>query len=229
MRSRSVPPFGLGGILPALLALAGAAPAVAAPAETPDAPAVIPAPPPPMQVPSFDCAEAEGEVPKLICADSTLAALDVRLDEVWRQVLERSRESPDEGMIRAEQRGWIKGRDDCWKSDDEKACVREAYVLRIAELQARWDLVLSRGPYFFARDDDPADEIVATFFETDPPTALLERGDETVVAFQVPSASGARYEGRNVTFRTKGDEARVTWGWGGEEARYARRGGSAGD
>ena len=32
-----------------------------------------------------------------------------------------------------------------------------------------------------------------------------------VVAYLVPSANGSKYEGRNVTFWSKGDEATVTW------------------
>ncbi len=62
-----------------------------------------------------------------------------------------------------------------------------------------------------------------TYFATDPQVAILERGDETVVAYQAVSASGARYEGRNVEFWTKGDEALVTWGYGAEQRTYSLR------
>ena len=173
----------------------------------------------PAQTPAFDCDKAEGEVEKAICADSTLAALDVAMDAVWRQVLELSNGDIDLKTVQAEQRGWIKGRNDCWKSDDVRACIESGYKLRMAELQARWRLVPAHGPVFFTCGDNPADEIVATFFETDPPVALLERGDQTVVAYLHPSASGSRYEGRNVTFWMKGAEARVVWGWEAEEMR----------
>jgi membrane-bound inhibitor of C-type lysozyme len=71
--------------------------------------------------------------------------------------------------------------------------------------------VPAKGPVFFACEDNPANEIVATFFETDPPTARLERGDKTVTAWLVPAGSGSKYEGQNVELWTKGKEATVTW------------------
>ncbi len=97
--------------------------------------------------PAFDCAKAQGEVEQLVCKDEGLAALDRKLDGVYKA----------------------------------------------AQAKAR------------------ANEVVATFFETDPPAARLERGDQTVTAWLVPAASGAKYEGRNVELWTKGPEASVTW------------------
>jgi uncharacterized protein len=167
--------------------------------------------------PSFECGEASGTVEELICADEALAALDRELADVWRQVEAALAGNPDAAMIRAEQRGWIKGRNDCWKSDDVRACVEVSYRERTAELQARWRLVPLRGPFFYHVADAPADEVVATFFDTDPPVAILERGDQSVVAFLQPAASGSRYVGGDHVFWVKGDEARVTWGWEAEE------------
>ena len=54
-------------------------------------------------------------------------------------------------------------------------------------------------------------EIGATFHDTDPPSALFERGDRTVFALLARTASGARYEGPNLTFWEKGGDAQVTW------------------
>ena len=69
---------------------------------------------------------------------------------------------------------------------------------------------------FFACDGNPANEIVATFFASDPPTAILERGDSSAVTYLVRSGSGAKYEGQNLTFWNKGLEATVTWGYDSE-------------
>ena len=87
--------------------------------------------------PTFDCAKASGEVEKLICADDELAALDRKMAEVYAKAVESwSSESSEEvTKQRAMQRGWISGRNDCWKSDDVKACAVLAYRTRIAELQ----------------------------------------------------------------------------------------------
>jgi uncharacterized protein len=173
--------------------------------------------------PSFDCAKADGTVEEMICSDPGLAALDVQMNEVWRQAMGLSQDNVDLPGIKAEQRGWIKGRDECWKSDDVRQCVEDSYKTRTAEIQARWRLLPARGPFFFACENNPANQVVATFFDTDPPTAVLERGDSTVVAYLQRSASGARYEGQNVIFWNKGAEATVTWGWEAEPMHCRER------
>ena len=43
----------------------------------------------------------------------------------------------EQKMLKAEQRGWIKGRNDCWKSDDMRGCVANEYRYRINELKDR--------------------------------------------------------------------------------------------
>lgn len=162
------------------------------------------------QSPSFDCGKASGRVEELICQDAALAALDAKLAGVYKAAAAISGGEPT-SFLKTEQRGWIKGRDECWKADDLRACVESEYTRRIAELQALYLLVPSKGPVFFGCNGNLSNEIVATFFETDPPTAVLERGDRSVVVYLVPAGSGAKYEGRNVTFWTKGDEATASW------------------
>jgi uncharacterized protein len=174
--------------------------------------------------PAFDCAKADGEVEELICQDGELAALDRELAEVYKAALAKARDDVPQ-FLRTEQRGWIKGRNECWKAkgDDNPMfltaswqatsvhdCVEGQYQLRISELQALMGLVPPKGPVFYACDDGFG-EVIATFFETDPPTARLERGDQTVTAWLVPAGSGSKYEGQNVEFWTKGDEATATW------------------
>jgi uncharacterized protein len=175
--------------------------------------------------PAFDCSKAGGEVEELICQDVGLAALDRQLDEVYSAALARAQnEHPP--VLKAEQRGWIKGRNECWKAQGEDNpvfltaswqatsvhdCVEGQYRLRISELQALYQLVPAKGPVFYGCENDPANEVVATFFETDPPTARIERGDRAATAWLVPAGSGAKYEGQNLEFWSKGDEARVTW------------------
>lgn len=174
------------------------------------------------QGPAFDCAKAQGEVQQLICSDAGLAALDRKLDGVYKAALAKARDDVPQ-FLRGEQRGWLKGRDECWKAKEGKyltaswqatsvrECTEGEYRIRISELQAKMRLVPEKGPVFFACENNPANELVATFFETDPPTARLERGDKTVTAWLVPAGSGSKYEGQNVEFQTKGNEATVTW------------------
>ncbi len=185
--------------------------------------------------PAFDCTKATGTVEKLICADEGLAALDRKLDGVYKAALAKARDDMPR-ILRTEQRGWVKGRDECWKvtgvdnpvylteswtATDVRGCVDGEYQLRIAELQVQYQLVASKKPVFFACNNEPANEVVATFFETDPPAARFERGDRTVIAWQVRTGSGAKYEGQNLSFWNTGNEATLTWQ--GEELKCQAR------
>lgn len=167
--------------------------------------------------PAFDCARAESSAEKLICSNDDLAVLDRKLAEVYGGAVNVVK-SLDAGAeqelntLKAYQRGWVKGRDDCWKGEDELSCLRATYERRIAELTARYQLIKGQAPVFYTCNGNPADEIVATFFPTDPPSARLERGDTTEIVVQGLSGSGARYEGDfGIVFWIKGDEATVEW------------------
>ncbi len=77
-------------------------------------------------------------------------------------------------------------------------------------MQARYFLVEGGEPVFFSCDD--GSEIVATFIPTELPTVRLERGDTVKVGWQVPAASGAKFEADfGITFWTRSDEAIVNW------------------
>ena len=173
--------------------------------------------------PSFDCqAVSEGSTESLICADQNLSALDRKLAEVYSSAIARAHnEHPP--VLRAEQRGWLKGRDDCWKAEDETVCVAQAYTARIAELQARYALVESAGPVFYSCDGNPAKEVVATFFRTEPATLIAEFGDQVSLMFQQEDADGTWYRGRNESLRQDGAEAKIVWGYGASEMVCASR------
>lgn len=164
--------------------------------------------------PSFDCDTAEdGSIERLICDDAGLAALDRALSEVYAAAGKKAHnEHPP--LLKAEQRGWIKGRNDCWKSDDQRQCVLDAYNQRIVELQARYRLVPARGPVRYACDGDPRNEVIATFFETEPPSLIAERGDSSSLMKQRPSGSGTRYQGRNESLWEHQGSAKIIWGYG---------------
>ena len=173
--------------------------------------------------PSFDCGKVKtGSTEEMICKDEKLAALDRKLAEVYGAA---SKKAADEHppLLKAEQRGWIKGRNDCWKSDDKRRCVEDAYVLRIAELQARYRLVAATGPVFYACGGDPRNEVAATFFQTGPPTLIAERGDQVSLMYLQPGGSGAKYQGRNESLWEKAGETLITWGYGSPEMRCERK------
>src|SRR5574337_303798 len=163
--------------------------------------------------PSFDCGKvAAGSIEALVCSDAELSALDRKLAEVYAAAA-RKAVNDHPPLFAAEQRGWVKGRNDCWRSQDVRPCVATEYRRRIAELQARYRLVPGTGPVRFICGGDPTNEVIATFFQTDPPTLIAERGDSVSRMYQERSASGARYRGRNESLWEHQGEARVVWGY----------------
>ena len=167
--------------------------------------------------PSFDCQKVEGgSIEELVCHDTELATLDRKLSMVFKQASKKaSNEHPP--VLKAEQRGWIKGRNDCWKSQDHRQCVKDVYLLRISELQARYQLIAGTEPIVFVCNDNPADQVIVTFFKSDLPTLIAERGDSVSLMYQQPSASGTKYQGRNETFWEHQGEAAITWGYDAPE------------
>ncbi len=164
--------------------------------------------------PSFDCAKAKpGSIEALICADPALSALDRQLADVYAAARKKAaNEKPP--VLQAEQRGWVKGRDDCWKAQQsgQATCIRDAYQQRIVELQARYRLVAAEGPVFLACDGDPRNEVVITRFRTQPPSLIAERGDQSSLMVR-QAGEGERYQGRNETLVQQGAESLVTWGY----------------
>jgi len=161
--------------------------------------------------PTFDCAKATGEVEKLICADDELAALDRKMAEVYAKAIESW---PNEEVTkqRAMQRGWISGRNDCWKSDDVKACAVLEYRTRIAELQIQSGQLMVPPPVDFDCEGGEDKRFVVTFYkETDPPSAVITYGDDQVIAFAAPAASGAKYTADDTEFWEHQGEATVDW------------------
>ena len=169
--------------------------------------------------PSFACSTVRpGSIEAMVCANAELAALDRKLAEVFTAASRKAiNEHPP--LLKAEQRGWIKGRNDCWKSSNQRDCVQEAYSHRIAELQAKYRMVPFNGPVRFVCNGNPANEVVTTFFQTEPPTLIAERGDGISFMILQPSGSGSRYMGRNETFWEHQGEAMITWGYGQAEMR----------
>ena len=174
------------------------------------------------QTPAFDCAKAQGAVERLICTDPSLATLDRKLDEVYRAAAAKA-SGQLVSQLRAEQRGWVKGRNDCWKAngtqtwmtatwtvDTVKDCIAAQYRLRTSELQSVWRLVPPKT-VFYTCGSNPANEVVAHFFATDPATIRLERGDRTVTMWRVGTAGDGTYEGQNVSLVHKGNEVQVNW------------------
>jgi uncharacterized protein len=174
------------------------------------------------QGPTFNCAKAQGAVEKLICSDASLAALDRQLDAVYKAAAAKA-QGKLATRLREDQRGWVKGRNDCWKADGQKtwitatwtvdsvpACVAAQYRLRASELQAVWQL-LPPKTVFYVCQNNPANEVVVNSFASDPPTIRLERGDRTQTLWSVGAPGAGSYEGQNVSLVQRGGEFKVDW------------------
>lgn len=172
---------------------------------------------------SFDCTRAAaGSIEALVCKTPALSAQDEQLATVYKQALAKARnEKPP--TLKAEQRGWLKGRDDCWKADDKTQCVADEYQRRIAELQARYQLVPGKGPVSFVCDNQPAKNVIVTFYATEPPTLIAGFGDSTALMYAQPTASGSKYVGRNESFAEQQGEATVVWGYEAAAMKCARQ------
>lgn len=87
--------------------------------------------------PSYSCSAVQkGSAEDVICQSPSLSAMDLKLNEIFKQALAKSKNDP---MLKAEQRGWIKGRNECWKEkDDEPACIARSYSERMTELHNKW-------------------------------------------------------------------------------------------
>jgi membrane-bound inhibitor of C-type lysozyme len=83
--------------------------------------------------------------------------------------------------------------------------------------------VASTGPvaYDCSRGGTRAGSLQATFYQTQPAVALVERAGQTRPAFRVKAASGAKYQGRDLIFWEARGEAAVTWS--GVELKCKRR------
>ena len=176
--------------------------------------------------PSFRCeAVRAGSIEAMICEDEGLAGLDRQLAEVYKAaVAVAHNEQPP--VLKAAQRGWIKGRNDCWKSDTPRGCVEEQYRYRIIELQARYRLVPHTGPVTYACDGNPRNEVVATYFRTEPDSLIAERGDSVSFMVRVRTASGARYDGPNEWLWEHQGEATIVWGYEAPQMRCVKQEGA---
>ncbi|HSA82087.1 MAG TPA: hypothetical protein VLE23_14820 [Geminicoccaceae bacterium] len=163
--------------------------------------------------PSFDCTRAESSAEKLVCDDADLAALDRLVAERFAAAVAvtqglGSGAQEAESRLRAYQRGWIKGRDECWKADDLRACVEAEYLRRESQLVAQYMLEEPTGTATWQCGDNPANEVVTFFFATALPSVRIEHGDTVDTGALMPDSSGSDYEasfGRSI--RISGDVA----------------------
>ncbi|MEC7762722.1 MAG: lysozyme inhibitor LprI family protein [Pseudomonadota bacterium] len=161
--------------------------------------------------PTFDCAKAEHEAEIAICENAELAALDRDMANVYGAALEVAGgldAGAEEAVaeLKAYQRGWIGGRDECWKDDDIVACIEQSYQRREAELVAMWMLQDPLETSTWMCEGGP--EVVTMFYDTMLASVRMEIGDTIDVGTVTRTASGAKYDGSfGRSIWIKGNEA----------------------
>ncbi len=149
-------------------------------------------PSPPDAAPGrIDCGRAEGSAQTLVCGDAELTALDAALAAEFDAVL--AAPGADRRTLALEQSGWARGRDDCWKATDPRACVWEAYQTRRVDLKIQHGSLVVPTPVAYACE--PGDKPFAiTYYDAiEPRAAVVTWGDDQAIAFARPTASGTLY------------------------------------
>ena len=151
----------------------------------------------------------QGTIDKLICSDPELLKQDQQLAEVYQQALLKAvNEKPP--LLKAEQRGWVKGKAECWKEEDKKACASTLYTQRIAELQARYELLPVSKKLLLGCDNNPANEVSLRYYPTTPATLIADYGDQVSLMYQQADQS---YVGRNEKLSEQNSVFTVQWGY----------------
>ncbi|MBB5192602.1 uncharacterized protein HNQ50_003346 [Silvimonas terrae] len=151
--------------------------------------------------PAFNCSKATTTVEKAICGDDDLAALDRETSRLYKLAsADKTAAAPARSNLKALQRGWIKGRNDCWKADDLDACVTASYVTRIDELRQDFPgarrnsgASTSTGP-FVMHCPGVETPIQTTFVQVGAGYAYAGLPGGARVLTQVVAASGAHYQ-----------------------------------
>ena len=159
--------------------------------------------------PSFSCDKAEGVALK-VCQSPQLSKLDRDLAALYKRVLGQA-DSDSQKQLKATQRGWIKGRDECWKADDVDACVLEQYQVRMVKLQIQSGAVQVPAAVEFDCNDDSKPFTAVFYNQLEPQAAVLTYGDAQTIAIAQLSGSGSKYSAEGVEFWKHQGEAKVKW------------------
>ncbi|WP_144211142.1 MliC family protein [Shewanella donghaensis] len=172
-----------------------------------------------IQAPSFNCKLAQGQIEELICQNNQLTILDIQLNDVYQQLANKV-EAAEFAQIKPIQRGWIKGRNDCWKAEDMTACVTAAYSSRITELQIAagvFEVPAAIQYQCGVAENNTLTKITAYFYnDTATPAAVFTISPSndylksTNIALLSRTASGAKYQGQNFSLWTHQNEATLS-------------------
>jgi uncharacterized protein len=146
-----------------------------------------------------------------VCKDASLAALDLRMADVFQKAM-KTWPADVAKTQRAMQIGWIKGRNDCWKSADLRACVDGNYKDRILEVQIASNQLKPPTTSAWACAGGEGKPVTVAFYnDAEPKAAILKVGDDKMTVYAAPAASGARYTSGQVEFWEHQGAATIDW------------------
>lgn len=169
--------------------------------------------------PAYECSDAEGTVEDLICNDPALIRLDLQLDTLYQAALVQFPES-EIPELKAYQRGWISGRNDCWKAADVTACIAENYQLRITELQIQTGFYMVPSPTVFECGNS---QLLTAYFygDTALESVVINTAGEQFLAYLDSDSNEIQYTGRNI--RLSLGQQDVVWEQAGVNRRCNRQ------
>lgn len=154
----------------------------------------------PPKLTPFNCAKAGHEIELLACSDAELSALDRRMDLTYARALAVAGSlggNPQKAvrLLKAVQSGWWRGRNDCWKdTGDKKACAIAVTELRLAQLEAAWNLVPpSRTERYVCGG---AEDFLVRHYPTKPlASVVVEHGDTREIMVRTSAGKAGDYMG----------------------------------
>ncbi|MBS0287698.1 MAG: DUF1311 domain-containing protein [Proteobacteria bacterium] len=153
------------------------------------------------KLPTYNCAKVKSEIETLICNYQELIDLDYFLTKVYEQALTKASKIDDHPKqavqeLKATQRGWVKGRNDCWKEMGAKyQCVKSNYEQRIAYLQVKWALIPSESVNRYFCQSNRGEFTVSLFLTQPIKGAAVEYGDKTKIFLQIDNKDRSRFDG----------------------------------
>jgi uncharacterized protein len=159
---------------------------------------------------SFDCANAERDIEKLICTDQELNELD-ELAISYYQSAARTASGARHRLLQKSQRDWLQERDKCGGSTVRK-CLFMRYTARLLRLEVQYGQGDATSPLTY-RCGELEHEIDVSFFKTVPPAVSLSlgRANEPVTAILQPSDKGEKYVAADgLVFWASGEEASIS-------------------
>ncbi|MBM7061929.1 MliC family protein [Pseudomonas sp. UL073] len=160
--------------------------------------------------PSFDCAKAQGQVEQQVCSSPELSALDRQMAALYAKAGQQV-DAAGLKSLKATQRGWIKGRDDCWKAADVAQCIRYSYQVRLIELQIQSGSVQAPTAVEFVCGDNSKPFSAAFYNQLEPRAVVITYGNDQSIGIAQPAASGSKYASDGMQFWEHQGEARVDW------------------